>query len=307
MSVGWVACSVRARAIDSRRLGRRGARELAGSASLDDALNQLVQSPYGHAVRLGQSLAQAQRAVTDTAVWHVRVLAGWAPRTGVAMIRALAGAAEIVNVLDLIRQFSGAEPSHPPYDLGGLSTAWPRLARATSPAELRRVLGTSPWGDPGAESGRSIGLTMRAVLADWVLASVPLATPLAIDWTALLVAREVAFGRTMPPRARVVVSRVLGSAAAGAGTLPELIRALPRPTRAFLTDVRGPDDLWRAEGRWWRRVDEKGAELARQVAAGPEVLVGATARLAADAWRVRAALELAARGGAPLAVFDAVA
>ncbi len=39
----------------------------------------------------------------------------------------------------------------------------------------------------------------------------------------------------------------------------------------------------------------------------PDVLVGVAALMAADAWRVRAALELAARGGSPLEVFDAVA
>jgi hypothetical protein len=71
--------------------------------------------------------------------------------------------------------------------------------------------------------------------------------------------------------------------------------------------VEDPDALWEAEARWWARVDHEGAALARRPVAGRPSIVGATALLAVDAWRVRAALELAARGGGPTEVLHAVA
>jgi hypothetical protein len=45
----------------------------------------------------------------------------------------------------------------------------------------------------------------------------------------------------------------------------------------------------------------------RHAGTGRGVLVGAVALLAVDAWRVRAALEVAARGGGPTEALDAVA
>ena len=307
MSVGWVAGSVRARAMTRRRLGRVATRNLAASTSVDAALAVLVRTPYGHDVRPGQSLAEAQRAVVETVLWNLRVLAGWAPRQGAAMLRVLVGAVEAANVEDHLRRLAGAEPPAP-YRLGGLATAWPRLAATTSPGELRRVLAASPWGDPGGESPREIALAMRTSLADRVMAAVPAAASWASGSTALLVAREVVRERReLPERARIAASRVVGPAAVSAATLPELVAALPISARWALADVTQPGELWQAEARWWTRVERDGFELARSAAAGPEVLVGAVAMLAADAWRVRAALEVAARGGAPLEVFDAVA
>jgi hypothetical protein len=54
-------------------------------------------------------------------------------------------------------------------------------------------------------------------------------------------------------------------------------------------------------------VERDGVALLHQSGFGPDVPLGAAAVLAADAWRLRAALELAARGGAGSEVFDAVA
>ena len=47
--------------------------------------------------------------------------------------------------------------------------------------------------------------------------------------------------------------------------------------------------------------------MIRRSTPGPEILVGAVALLAVDAWRVRAALEVAAHGGGPLEALDVVA
>ncbi|MFB9384063.1 hypothetical protein ACFFTK_13025 [Pseudonocardia petroleophila] len=62
VGAGWVAGTVRARAMARRRIGAAGARALAASSSLDVALAGLVGSPYGHDVRGGMTLAQAQHA-----------------------------------------------------------------------------------------------------------------------------------------------------------------------------------------------------------------------------------------------------
>lgn len=67
------------------------------------------------------------------------------------------------------------------------------------------------------------------------------------------------------------------------------------------------DDLWRAEITWWRHVEADGVALLHRSGPGPDAPVGAAAVLATDAWRVRAALEIAARGGSPVEAFDAVA
>lgn len=59
--------------------------------SLEVALAALADTPYGHELHPGQPLAEAQRAVTATLLWHLRVLAGWLPREGPGMLRLLAG------------------------------------------------------------------------------------------------------------------------------------------------------------------------------------------------------------------------
>lgn len=307
MSIGWVAAGVRGRAMTRRRLGRGAARSLAASPSLESALAVLARSPYGHDVRTGQNLAEAQRAVVDTAVWNVRVLAGWAPREGVTMLRVLLGILEANNVDDHLRALLGAE-APPPYRLGALDTAWSRLAATTSAAEVRRVLAASAWGDPGGETPREIGLAMRTSLADRVMAAVPVAAEWAAGATALLVAREVALEhRDLPPVAQGLAARVIGPAAVAARTLPELVLALPTAARWALSEVADATDLWAAEGRWWGRVERDALTLSRNVNAGSDALIGAVAVLAVDAWRVRAALEVAARNGSRLEVFDALA
>jgi hypothetical protein len=71
--------------------------------------------------------------------------------------------------------------------------------------------------------------------------------------------------------------------------------------------VEEPAGLWRAEARWWRRVDRDATALVGRSTPGRAVLVGAAAVLAADALRVRTALEVAARGGDVGEDADAVA
>ena len=304
MSAGWVAGCVRAKALAQRRLGAGAARSLAASPSLEAALAALAETPYGHEVRAGQSLAQAQRAVAATLLWHLRVLAGWLPRDGADMLRLLAGWFEIAMVDELLHAMAGGQAEEP-FRLGALATAWPRLARARSAQELRWTLAASPWGDPGEATPRALGLGMRLEWLARVAAELERAAPWTAGAAALLVAGErFAAGRELPALARA--RSLLGPQALEATSLAELVACLPARARWVLEDVAEPDELWRGEARWWSRVERDGFALLAGASLGPAPVLGAVAVLAADAWRVRAALELAARGGRPLEVFDAL-
>ena len=307
MSAGWVAASVRARAMTRRRLGRVEVAHLGASPTVDAAVTALALTTYGNRVRSGQTLLEAQRAVVDTVAWNIRVLAGWTPREGVAMLRALIAPLEAANVRDHLLRLAGAEPPEP-FRLGGLTTAWARVERATSAAEVRSTLTASQWGDPGGVLPRDVDLAMRTTVADRVVAAVPAAGGWAAGATALLVAREVFLGgRALPPAAHLAASRVIGITAVSAGSLADFRAALPTGARWALTGVDDPVDLWRAEARWWARVERDAGSLVRRTRTGSDVVVGAIAMMAVDAWRVCGALEVAARGGGSPEVLDAVA
>ena len=306
MSIGWVAGTARARAMTARRLGREGARRLAMSGSMAAALQTLASGPYAGRVHEHDSLEAAQRGAVAAALWNCRVLAGWVPRDGVTMLRVLAGAVEAANVVDHVRHLAGADVPAP-LPLGALATSWSRMAVATSVEDVRRTLGASPWGDPGSTNAAEIATALRLSLADRVVAAVPDARTWASGSVALLLARNMAQHTPLSPTAIRSAGRVLGSAAAGATTIEGLRAALPTTARWALDDVTDLAELWRAEGRWWARVDEEATRLTRGAAPGPAVLLGAVTMLAVDAWRVRAALEVAARGPLAMEVFDEVA
>ncbi len=309
MSAGWVAGSVRARAMTRRRLGPEGARRLA-SVGAQDAVVRLSDSTYGHDVEAGQDLGTAERAVLATLVWNARVLGGWVPLDGVRMLRALAQVAEAVNIADHVDRIAGRE-TPAPLVLGGLATAWPRLARCTSLTDLRRELGTSAWGDPGGTSRTEILLAVRAASAARVATVVPGARPWAAGALALLVARRAATGSgSLPDQARASAARVLGrrGAAWAGGPDPAAFAAvLPSSARWVLSGVTREADLWTAEARWWARVEHDAHAMVRLPRGGPPTLVGAIALLTVDAWRARAALEAAPHGADGAEAFDALA
>jgi hypothetical protein len=306
VSAGWVAGAVRARALAQRRLGAGGTRALAGSPSLEAALAILADTAYGHEVHPGQSLAEAQRAVAATLLWHLRVLAGWLPRGGPAMVRLLAGWFEIANLDELLRRLAGGTPEEP-FHLAALATAWPRLASAGSTAELRERLAASPWGDPGETSARAVALGVRLSWMARTAGEVEQAAPWAAGAGALLVAHQrFVAQRPLPAGALAHARQLLGPRAIVAASLPELARQLPSRARWALESVTDATELWRAQAGWWSRVEHDGFSLLRSARPEPGPVVGAVAVLTADAWRVRAALEIAARGGRPLEVFDAL-
>ncbi len=310
MSAGWVAATVRSRALGRRRLGRVGARELAEAPDLEAALTRLVRSPYGREVRPGMTLAEAERAVVASALWNVRVLSGWLPRQGVPLLRVLVGPVEAANVVDhldhLHRGLGGSPPA--PSRLGALGTTWLRLSATGTPEEVRLALTRSPWGDPGSSSPREVALALRLTACGRIASLVPAARDWATGAAALVVAREVAAARVpLPVRAREDLTALLGVEVASATSLDVLVASLPRSASWAVDGVTGPEHLWRAEARWWLRVERDAFRLVRRSTPGPDAVIGVAALLATDAWRVRAALESAARHGRALEEFDAVA
>ncbi|MGY5051529.1 hypothetical protein ACWDE0_38985 [Streptomyces sp. 900105755] len=310
MSAGWVAGAVRARALTVRCPGAAGAREIAACPSLDEALRRLGGTPYVKYAREAAGLPEAQRAVSATLLWHLRVLAGWLPRGGARLLVPLVSGFEVANVVARLSPAAGRGTDAPgtPYRLGALETAWRRLDQAATPAELRAALAASPWGDPGGDTPWALVTGMRMAAARRTALTVPQAREWAVARAALLTARELfVYGRSLPGPVRRDAARLLGGRAPDAASYQEFRDGLPAPARRLLAGVEEPEGLWRAEARWWRAVRDEGAALLRDSRPGPGVVVGAVAVLSVDAWRVRAALESAARGGRLGEAFDALA
>lgn len=308
MIADWVAATVRGRGLAGRRLGKRGARQLAAAPSLVAAVSALAGTPYGREVRIGMDLRTAQHAVYATLLWHLRILAGWARPGGAERVRRLAAGFEIANVVNRFARLNGRS-AQPEFTLGALSLAWIRLAGARNPAELRTSLAGSGWHDPQSEDSSAVRIALEAGWAQRVAERVPEARNWAVAYAVLLVARMLAAAVAFAPESTVHRSlrSLLGMRYASASSFAELPQCIPSTGAWVLAGIDGPDDLWRAETRWWARLETEGARLCAAPRPGPGMIVGVTALLAADAWRTCGALELAARGGEPADVFDATA
>ena len=97
-------------------------------------------------MRTGQDLATAQRAVAETLLWHVRILAGWLPAAGAALVRALAGWFELMNIDARLAALAGEGGEPRPFALGTLATAWSDVERARTVEEVARAVAGSAWG-----------------------------------------------------------------------------------------------------------------------------------------------------------------
>jgi ATP synthase (C/AC39) subunit len=306
MSAGWVAGSVRAKALARRRLGAEETRRLASCGSLSDALRLLAATAYGTNLRPEQSLAAAQREIAASVLWDLRVLAGWLPSEGLRLLRVLGAWFEVANVDELLQSIAG-RPAEAEFRLGALATAWPRLRQAASNGELRAALAISAWQDPGGESSYAVRMGIRA---RWAARAAALGDP-ARTWAAgavaLLVAGErFTAGRAVDPAVMGSTLSLLGPAAQAA-TLEEMAVGLPSRAGWVLAGVSAPADLWRAEQAWLTRVERDGLRLLRTSGLDSDAVIGAVAVMTCDAWRVRAALESAARGGEPLEAYDELA
>lgn len=314
MSAGWVAGDVRATMLARRRMGPDACKRLAACTSLAAALAMLDETAYrmpqdvvpraGSDSRL--ALAVAQRTVSETLLWDLRVLAGWLPRGGTAMMRALAGWFEIANITERLRELDTGTPGHY-FELGALATAWPRLRGLSTLGEMRSALATSAWEDPGGDETAAIEVGLRAMWARRIAAlGEPARTWAAAAVVLLLASERFAAGRPDNPALRSV-SRALIGRAATAATIDELAAGLPRRLSWVLGKDAAHADLWRNEAIWWRRVEQDGLKLLSAKGFDRKPVIGAAVVLAADARRVASALEVAARGGGSLEAFHAVA
>lgn len=297
MRAEWIAGTVRGRLLLAHRLGEDPARRLAAQTSFAEARRLLLASPYGRDLGGIQDLALAQRGVAATSLWQLRILAGWLPPDGSVLLRALAAWYELVNIEHHIAWIAtGANPPLP-FELGGLATAWPRIAPTHDLAEVRSILAASPWGKPASEESVGLHLALRAGWARRIIDFAPEARGWAEAAVAQYVARELLLDKDKDPGGLLALPGVRVSWLS-ASSVPELAARLPARIRWALRDVTRPEELWHAELAWWQRIEEEAEALMRRPLGSPALVIGIVALLAADAQRAARALAIAALGGA---------
>jgi len=295
---GWVAGVTRARLLLSRTIGTEHARAVAGSSSLAEGVGTLAGSAYGERVQAGADLIAAQRGVAETLLWHLRILAGWLPAAGAGLMRALAGWFELQNIDERLAALAADGRERPPFALGGLATAWPRVEPVRTVEGVAEALASSPWGRTDGRSPAELALGLRASWARRVLEAAPAAADWVFGAVALLLARELLVAGSRGHEAQLQRLPAVGEGTLHATSISELQGALPEHAVWALAGVREPEELWRAELEWWSRVeDDAGALLRRQ--RDEDVVLAAVALLAVDAERTGRALEAAAYGGDP--------
>jgi hypothetical protein len=308
MDAGWVAATVRAKAMARRRLGAGAARRLALAAGLSDSLGLLDGTAYATASAANTSLPAAERLVATAELWQLRVLSGWLPRSAVGLARALGARYERANIEEHARSLAEPGRSSQYYDLGSLALSWPRIAMTTSPQALRGALAASPWGDPG---DGTVEVLHDVLALRWLRMVAGEAAP-AIEWVTgaavLLVARHLLVATTGPAEWLVrAATPLLGTDWVRAASVSALREAVPRAGRWVLDGVESPSGLWRAETGLAVRIESDGFRLLRHGTPGVEPFLGAVAVLAVDGWRVRVALGDAALGSGPGEVLDVLA
>ena len=298
MSAGWVAGTVRARALLTFAIGTAATSRLAGRSTFAAAAADLTDTAYRRFLPENATPAQAERAIEDTALWNLRVLAGWLPRPGAAVLRVVAADFEIRNMADKLRGLAG-ESVAAPYRLGALGTAWSRASAATSFAELRSAVSASSWGRCEAGSPADFVADLRLSGAARLAALHTATRPWGAAAAALAVARQCfLIGRPLAPATRIRATQVLGAAAVRAEDWNAFTAVLPKSTAGWVMEGIGdPARLWVAEERWWTRVESDARALAHAPGFGMEPALGCAVVLLADARAVRGALCTAARGG----------
>ena len=295
MKPAWTAGVTRARLLQSRRIGPELASDVAGSLSLADGLAALAGSAYGERVRAGQDLTAAERGVADTLLWHLRILAGWLPAAGAALVRTLAGWFELANIDARLAALAGDGREPPPFALGTLGTAWGAAEQARTIEDVSDAVAGSPWALPRAHSPAELAIGLRVAWARRVAESAPGAA----DWVAgaggLLVARELLVAKTSEHAEQLRRYPGIGDRALSAGTLSALRDALGARGGWALGAISEPYELWRAELAWWDRVEEDSRLLVRRSDDDDGVVLAAVALLAADAQRTARALRAAAQ------------
>ena len=306
MTAGWVAAATRGRALVGHLAGPASAKAIA-LADWNTARRLLTATVYGRDLPPSADRAAARRAAMTGTLWQLRVLAGWFPPGQGLLARLLAAPLELVNIEGHVADLSGQE-AEPPLPLGSLAVAWPRVAGARTPAQVRSALARSVWGDPGGVEPTEIALGLRLGLARRLhRRSAPLAR-----WgtgvAAVLVARErFAFGRQLDREAGRTADELLGRRWRGAATVAELGRALPESAAWALAGIATAEDLWRAEAELVRTVGREAQALVDSRRDHRSAVIGAMTLLLVDLRRIVAAIDLAGMGPQVGEVFDAVA
>ena len=298
MKPAWTAGVTRARLLLSRRIGPVLASTVAGSPSLADGLAALAGSAYGERVRAGQDLAAAERGVADTLLWHLRILAGWLPAAGAALVRALAGWFELANIDARLAALAGDGREPTPFALGTLATAWGVADQARTIEDLAAAVAGSAWALPRAHSPTELAIGLRVAWGRRVAESAPEAADWVAGAVALLAARELLVARSSEHAEQLRRYPGIDDRALSAATLAALRDALGARAGWALGTITEPDELWRAELAWWDRVEEDSRLLLRR-SDDEAVVLAAVALLAVDAQRTARALRSAAQGAGP--------
>jgi hypothetical protein len=266
----------------------------------------VAASPYRRDVDDEMTLVDAERGVRSTALWHLRVLAGWLPPGGSDIVRVVAAGYEIANIEAHVDALAGG-PDEVPFALGSLAMIQQRARSALSVADLRAALASSQWGDPGTGERAAISAALRLAWARRISDRIPeLRRPAAAAAAVVVASERFGIGRELSAPAAVDARRLLGASWA-ATDFASFVQSVPADARWVFSDVDDEQSLWRAETTWWRRLQDDATRSVGRASTGEAVVAWSAALLLADAQRVCAALEAAAWGPIGLEVFDAVA
>ncbi len=301
MRASWIGGAVRGELLLARRAGRERAAEIAARGTLPEALRSLLGSAYSDRLRVGATLAEAERSLAATTLWHLRVLAGWLPPGAAETMRALAGWFELANIEDKLVALGADFQPPPPFELGGLASAWRGVGRARDLPGVRNALGASAWGDPGEDTPQGILIALRTRWARRVAAELPEARPWVQGASALLLARELPLNDNSDRAALRELPGISASALA-AQSIGELAARLPASASWALQPARTTQELWRAELGWWRVLERDAQEIRRRAHTGRARVLAAVALLAADARLLARALAVCARSIDPASI-----
>lgn len=275
MSAGWIAGDVRARELASEPLDV--AASVAAATNLGAGIALLGQAKWIRDVAATTTVVASQRAVLETLLWRLRVIAGWLPSEGVEMVRSCVAWFEIRNIEDRLAYFVGA-PASVQYELGRLGIISRPLGATSNGEDIRQLMAASAWGDPGSADAYRIRIWLRRMWHKRARDASPQLRVWSDAAAWLLAARE----RT--------------AARSGADLLARTPPLVPSPWKWASVDWAG-SDLWRAEERWWTQVREEGLRLLHTPIGTPGPALGAITTLASSAHRIATALEIAAGVG----------
>jgi hypothetical protein len=273
VSGDWIAGSVRAHALAA------GARQdlapaVLASRGLGAAIAMLSATRWVRDIDAQTPLVAIERRVESSLLWQLRVLAGWLPSEGVEMVRSCAAWFEIRNVEDRLVYLAGGPPETP-FDLGRLGSISRPLQSTGSAADIRRLLSSSAWGDPGAEDAYRVRIWMEHRWHRRVRDAAPDLRVWGDAAAWLLAVRERLARRD------------------GAELLASRIPMLPVRWQWVTATQWTEADLWSGEERWWEQLRQEGALLLHSPVASSRPVVGALATLAVAAHELESALEVA--------------